>query len=209
MYSNTKNFEMHNSDQIIPPVLSKCFDPTVPSRFREVCHTPLNHKRSNCCSIPWIVFVLELAFQFFVSQHGMCLHVISFSIVHKTHPHLSSLSRSFHTWTVARFETTSSMGEGSRDRNRCIVLESFFSFYAVYCISSQFMIQSESLFLLLIILLEHSCISLTFFSLCYSSLGFFPHISLRLWCEVIILGPGSVSFKSCASLRHRSHVYIT
>ncbi len=44
LFEYEKCIEMHNSDQIIPPVLSKGFDPTSPSRFREICHTPLNQK---------------------------------------------------------------------------------------------------------------------------------------------------------------------
>lgn len=56
----TSVYEMHNSDQIIPPVLSKGFDPTSPSRFRGICHTPLNQKASYCWPIPWIHFVFSL-----------------------------------------------------------------------------------------------------------------------------------------------------
>lgn len=44
LFEYEKCVEMHNSDQIIPAVLSKGFDPTSPSPFREICHTPLNQK---------------------------------------------------------------------------------------------------------------------------------------------------------------------
>lgn len=60
LFEYEKCIEMHNSGQIIPPVLSKGFDPVSPSRFRDLSHTT-KPKGSYCWPIPWIVFGLGLA----------------------------------------------------------------------------------------------------------------------------------------------------
>lgn len=212
---------MHNSDQIIPPILSKGFDPTSPSRFREICHTPLNQKAHivglflgsySAWNLHNYAFLAPLIF--FVSQQSVCLHIISFSIVHKTHPHLPSLSRSFHTWTGAKFETNSRIGEGSRDSK----LQDRSSLYSsgMFLLILRWLLYWKSVFTFSHSFWIFTCLSDLFMFLlkfirCFSSYELSLSLSqTRMWSNNFgawqwrRLAP---PFKPCASLWHGSQSF--